>query len=55
MKTLKYVGGLQSGYVEHLTTSRAFPFVKDEPIELPEELANDLLENQPEDWVEVTE
>jgi len=55
MKTLKYVGGLATGYVEQLNPSRSFPFVKDEPIELPEELANDLLENQPEDWVEVTE
>lgn len=53
MKTLKYVGGLPSGTVEQLNPRIQFAFVKNEPIQIPDAVASDLLQNQPEDWVEI--
>ena len=39
MKTVIYVGEMESGYVADTVTGRNFNFVKGEPFEVPEELA----------------
>ena len=50
MKTLKYIGGLESGTVVHPRTRQEFPFTRGGTISIPDETATDLLTNNPSEW-----
>ena len=54
MKSITYIGGLPSGTLEDPHTRQTFPFLKGEPITVPDDTAAKLLSEQPQDapdWI----